>query len=101
MGTQKIGKFEYTISLNDAPKRLNEFKDLPIKTVNGTVIYMRDVANVHDANPPQMNVVELNGQKGVLMSILKTGSASTLDIISGIKATPAVDHPDPASRPRT
>jgi multidrug efflux pump subunit AcrB len=86
VGTQKIGKFEYTISLNDAPKRLAEFKDLPIKTVNGTVVYMRDVANVHDSSPPQTNVVELNGQKGVLMSILKTGSASTLDIISGIKA---------------
>ncbi len=91
VGTQKIGKFEYTISLNDAPKRLNEFKDLPIKSVNGTVVYMRDVANVHDSNPPQANVVELNGQKGVLMSVLKTGSASTLDIISGIKAAlPAV-----------
>ncbi|MEP9368562.1 efflux RND transporter permease subunit [Xanthobacter sp. VNH20] len=86
VGTQKIGKFEYTISLNDAPKRLNEFKDLPIKAVNGTIVYMRDVANVHDASPPQMNVVELDGQKGVLMSILKTGSASTLDIIAGIKA---------------
>ncbi|GGC80154.1 efflux RND transporter permease subunit [Chelatococcus reniformis] len=91
VGTQKIGKFEYTISLNDAPKRLVEFRDLPIKVVNGTVVYMRDVANVHDASPPQMNVVQLDGQKGVLMSILKTGSASTLDIIAGIKAAlPAV-----------
>jgi multidrug efflux pump subunit AcrB len=85
-GTQKLGKFEYTVSLNDAPKRIQEFRDLPIKSVNGTVVYMRDVANVHDSNPPQTNVVELNGQKGVLMSILKTGSASTLDIIAGIKA---------------
>jgi multidrug efflux pump subunit AcrB len=86
VGTEKIGRFEYTINLNDAPKRLVEFRDLPIKTVNGTVVYMRDVANVHDANPPQLNVVTLNGAKGVLMSVLKTGSASTLDIISGIKA---------------
>jgi multidrug efflux pump subunit AcrB len=86
VGTEKIGRFEYTINLNDAPKRLIEFRDLPIKSVNGTVVYMRDVANVHDANPPQLNVVTLNGAKGVLMSILKTGSASTLDIIAGIKA---------------
>ena len=86
VGSQKIGSFEYTVNLNDAPKRLAEFRDLPIKSVNGTVIFMRDVANVHDASPPQTNAVLLNGQKGVLMSILKTGSASTLDIISGIKA---------------
>ncbi len=86
VGTEKIGRFEYTINLNDAPKRLAEFRDLPIKAVNGAVVYMRDVANVHDANPPQLNVVTLNGAKGVLMSILKTGSASTLDIIAGVKA---------------
>ena len=93
VGTQKIGKFEYTLNLNDAPKRLAEFRDLPIKAANGTVVYMRDVAQVHDSNPPQTNVVELNGQKGVLMSILKTGSASTLDIIAGIKAAlPAVSQ---------
>lgn len=85
-GTQKIGSFEYTISLNNSPKLIGEFRDLPIKVVNGTVVFMRDVANVHDSNPPQSNVVELNGQKGVLMSVLKTGSASTLDIITGIKA---------------
>jgi multidrug efflux pump subunit AcrB len=86
VGTEKIGRFEFTINLNDAPKKLAEFRDLPIKAVNGTVVYMRDVANVHDANPPQTNVVTLNGAKGVLMSIYKTGSASTLDIIAGIKA---------------
>ncbi|MEP9375993.1 efflux RND transporter permease subunit [Aquabacter sp. CN5-332] len=86
VGTQKIGSFEYTVSLNNAPKRMVEFRDLPIKVVNGTVVYMRDVANVHDASPPQMNVVELDGKRGVLMSILKTGSTSTLDIIAGIKA---------------
>ena len=86
VGTEKIGRFEFTINLNDAPKRLAEFRDLPIKAVNGTVVYMRDVANVHDSNPPQTNVVTLNGAKGVLMSLFKTGSASTLDIIAGVKA---------------
>ena len=93
VGSQKIGKFEYTVNLNDAPKRLAEFRDLPIKTVNGTVIFMRDVANVHDAAPPQTNVVTLDGQKGVLMSVLKTGSASTLEIIAGIKAAlPSIEQ---------
>lgn len=97
VGTQKIGGFEYILDLNNAPTRLNEFKDLPIKTVNGTVVYMRDVANVHDASPPQMNVVTLDGQKGVLMSILKNGSASTLDIIAGIKSKlPAIQEILPA-----
>jgi multidrug efflux pump subunit AcrB len=86
VGTEKIGRFEFTINLNDAPKKLAEFRDLPIKAVNGTVVYMRDVANVHDSNPPQTNVVTLNGAKGVLMSLYKTGSASTLDIIAGVKA---------------
>ena len=85
VGTQKIGNFEYTVSLNDAPRRAIEFKDLPIRAVNGTIVYMRDVANVHDASPPQTNVVVMNGQKAVLMSVLKAGSASTLDIIAGIK----------------
>ena len=86
VGTQKIGTFEYTMSLNDAPKRIAEFKDLPIRAVNGTVVYMRDVANVHDASPPQTNVVMMNGQKAVLMSVLKAGAASTLDVIAGVKS---------------
>ena len=59
---------------------------MPVKLVNGTVVFMRDVAYVHDGSPPQTNVVQLDGHKGILMSVLKIGSASTLDIISGIKA---------------
>ena len=85
VGTQKIGSYEYTVDLNDSPKKLNEFNNLPIKTVNGAVVFMRDVAYVHDGSPPQTNLVELDGRKGVLMSVLKTGSASTLDIIAAIK----------------
>lgn len=97
VGTQKIGSFEYILDLNNAPQTLNEFKNLPVKAVNGTVVYMRDVSNIHDSNPPQTNVVTLDGQKGVLMSILKNGSASTLDIISGIKARlPAIQEVLPA-----
>ena len=86
VGTQKIGTYEYTIDLNDSPKRLEDFNDLPIKVVNGAVVFMRDVAFVHNGSPPQTNLVQMDGRKGVLMSILKIGSASTLDIIAGVKA---------------
>jgi multidrug efflux pump subunit AcrB len=86
VGTQKIGTYEYTIDLNDSPKALQDFNNLPVKVVNGAVVFMRDVAFVHDGSPPQTNVVQMEGKKGVLMSILKIGSASTLDIISGVKA---------------
>lgn len=85
VGTQKIGTFEYTINLNNSPQQIREFNDLPIKTVDGAVIYMRDVAYVHDSSPPQTNVVQVDGHKAVLMSVLKAGSASTLDIIAGVK----------------
>ena len=85
VGTEKIGKYEYTVNLNDSPQKVSDFNDLPIKEVNGAMIYMRDVAFVHDGSPPQTNVVQMDGHKGVLMTILKNGSASTLDIIEGIK----------------
>ncbi len=85
VGTEKIGKFEYIVQLNDAPLHIETFNDLPIKQVNGTLVYMRDVAFVHDGSPPQTNVVQVSGKNAVLMTILKAGSASTLDIISGVK----------------
>ncbi len=85
VGTEKIADFEYTINLNDSPNRIEEFDDLPIRVVNGTVVYMRDVAYVHDSAPPQTNVVQLEGKKGVLLTVLKAGSVSTLDIIADIK----------------
>ncbi len=86
VGTEKIGPYEFTVDLNDLPKAVADFNNLPVKVVNGTVVFMRDVAYVHDGSPPQTNVVQLDGRKGVLMSVLKIGSASTLDIIDGIKA---------------
>ncbi len=86
VGTEKIGAYEFTVDLNDSPKAVADFNNLPVKVVNGTVVFMRDVAYVHDGSPPQTNVVELDGRKGVLMSVLKIGSASTLDIIDGVKA---------------
>src|SRR5437763_9700979 len=86
VGTQKIGTFEYTVNLNTSPADIVAFNDLPIKAVNGTVIYMRDVANVHDGSPPQTNVVHVAGKNAVLLSVIKSGATSTLAIIAGVKA---------------
>jgi multidrug efflux pump subunit AcrB len=85
VGTQKIDTFEYTVNLNASPSDIAAFNDLPIKTVNGTVIYMRDVADVHDGSPPQTNVVHVDGKNAVLLAVVKAGTVSTLSIISGIK----------------
>jgi len=85
-GTEKIGRFEYNIKLNNSPLALQELNNLPIKTVDGATIYIRDVAHVRDGYPPQTNIVRVDGHRAVLMSILKNGSASTLDIIAGVKA---------------
>src|SRR5580704_15758305 len=85
VGTQKIGTFEYTVNLNSSPSDIAAFNDLPIKTVNGTVIYMRDVTDVHDGSPPQTNVVHVDAKSAVLLAIVKAGAVSTLSIISGIK----------------
>jgi CzcA family heavy metal efflux pump len=85
-GTQKIGKFEWNVDLNASPTLLDHINDLPVKKVDGTVIHIRDVAYAHDGSPPQTNIVRVNGARAVLMSILNAGSASTLDIIAGVKA---------------
>jgi multidrug efflux pump subunit AcrB len=98
VGTQKIGSYEYTVNLNDSPKAVEAFNDLPIKTVNGTVIYMRDVAYVHDGSPPQTNAVHVNGASAVLLTIMKAGASSTLDIINGVKSLlPSVSQTLPNS----
>jgi multidrug efflux pump subunit AcrB len=85
VGTQKIGQFEYNIQLNNSPLKIEELGDLPIKAVNGAMVYIRDVATVRDGNPPQTNIVHVDGNRSVLMMVLKAGAISTLDIISGIK----------------
>jgi multidrug efflux pump subunit AcrB len=98
VGTEKIGSYEYTVNLNDSPKAVEAFNDLPVKTVNGTVIYMRDVAYVHDGSPPQTNVVHVNGASAVLLTIMKTGASSTLDIINSVKSLlPSVSQTLPSS----
>jgi multidrug efflux pump subunit AcrB len=98
VGTQKIGTYEYTVNLNDSPKAVKAFNDLPVKTVNGTVIYMRDVAYVHDGSPPQTNAVHVNGTSAVLLTIVKAGATSTLDVINGVKSLlPSIAQTLPSS----
>jgi multidrug efflux pump subunit AcrB len=97
-GTAKIGQFEYDVTLNNSPTALTELNHLPIKTVNGATIYMQDVAHVWDGYPPQQNEVHVDGSRSVLMSILKSGSASTLSIINGVKsALPRIQAGLPSS----
>jgi len=85
-GTEKIGPYEYNVKLNASPASVEEMNDFPVKTVNGTVIYIHDVAHVRDGFSPQTNIVRVNGQRAALMTILKSGNASTLDIINHVKA---------------
>src|SRR6202140_2329402 len=84
-GTAKLGTLEFTVEMNGSPQTVAELNDLPVKTVNGTKIYMREVAHIRDGFAPQTNIVRANGQRGVLMAVYKTGSASTLDIVSRVK----------------
>jgi multidrug efflux pump subunit AcrB len=85
VGTEKIGTYEYTINLNNAPSQLAALGQLPIKVVNGAVVYINDVAQVRDGYPPQTNIVHVEGNRSVLMSVLKNGAVSTLAIIDGVK----------------
>jgi multidrug efflux pump subunit AcrB len=84
-GTEKIGNYEYTVNLNSAPSKIAELGDLPIKNVAGAMVYMHDVAHVHSGSAVQVNVVHVDGNRSVLLSVFKNGSTSTLDIVSGIK----------------
>ncbi|HZP68236.1 MAG TPA: efflux RND transporter permease subunit [Rudaea sp.] len=84
-GTQKIGSLEYTVNLNNAPSNIDELGDLPIKSINGAMVYVRDVAHVRDGNAVQTNIVHVDGGRSVLMSVFKNGATSTLEIIDGIK----------------
>ena len=83
-GTQKMGALEYFIKLNASPNQIEDLNNLPIRTRIGTVTYVRDVAHVRDGYSPQTNMVRLEGRRAVLMSVLKTGKASTIDIINSI-----------------
>jgi multidrug efflux pump subunit AcrB len=85
-GTAKFGDMEYTVRMNGSPDALLGLNDLPVRIVNGTTTYIRDVANVRDGFLPQTNVVRQDGVRAVLLSILKNGGASTLDIVANLKA---------------
>jgi multidrug efflux pump subunit AcrB len=85
VGSEKIGDYEYTVNLNSAPSKIQELGDLPIKNVGGAMVYMHDVAHVHNGNAVQTNVVHVDGNRSVLLSVFKNGTTSTLDIVSGIK----------------
>jgi multidrug efflux pump subunit AcrB len=85
VGTEKIGGYEYTVNLNSAPSKIADLGDLPIKNVGGAMVYMHDVAQVHNGNQVQTNIVHVDGSRSVLLSVFKNGATSTLDIVSGIK----------------
>ena len=85
-GDVKMGHVDYQVETNSAPDSIEALNNLPIKTVNGATIYVRDIGNVRDGFPPQTNIVRVDGQRSALMSLQKTGNASTLDIISAVRA---------------
>jgi multidrug efflux pump subunit AcrB len=85
-GTIKIGQSEYDVRTNGAPRTVADLANIPLRQVNGTTIYLRDVASISDGFQVQTNVVRLDGRRGVLISILKSGNASTLDVVKGIRA---------------
>ena len=86
-GTAKIGEFEYQVGLNASPRTIEELNSIPIKSLpNGTTIYVRDVANIRNGNIPQTNIVHFNGSRATMLDVQKTGAASTLDIVQGIKS---------------
>jgi len=84
-GTAKLAETEYQVKVNGSPLVLNELNNLPIKTVNGATVYIKDVAQVRDGFSVQTNIVRMNGARGVLMTITRTGKASTLDIVDSVK----------------
>ena len=84
-GTVKFGATQYTVKLNDAAETIQELNDLPIKFQNGATTYIHDVGHVRDGNPPQQSLVHVDGARAVLTTVLKTGTASTLDIVQGVK----------------
>ncbi|MGC2640021.1 MAG: efflux RND transporter permease subunit [Acidobacteriaceae bacterium] len=85
-GTIKIGPFEYQVETNSAPEAVEELNNLPIRQVNGAMVYIHDVAHVRNGFPPQTNIVTVNGQRASLLSVIKTGTTSTLSIVKGVLA---------------
>ena len=86
-GAAKIGDLQYQVSMNGSPETIAEINALPVKTQNGTTTYIRDVAFVHDGNSPQTNIVRKDGIRGTLITVMRNGGASTLDIVNNMKET--------------
>ena len=84
-GTQKIGTTEYSIKLNNSPTAIEELNLIPVKSIGDKIIFLRDIASVRDGNPPQTNIVRVEGNRAVLMSVLKNGAASTIDIVNKVR----------------
>jgi multidrug efflux pump subunit AcrB len=93
VGTQKIGEHEYAVQMNNAAAAIRDLADLPVRTTGGATVFLRDVAHVHDGNAPQTNIVHVDGQRSVLMSVLKNGATSTLAIVDGIRERLAAISP--------
>ncbi|HXJ43285.1 MAG TPA: efflux RND transporter permease subunit, partial [Bryobacteraceae bacterium] len=85
-GTAKMSKTEYQVRVNSSPLVMADLNNLPIRTVNGATVFMKDVAQVRDGFSPQNNIVRTNGSRGVLITITRSGSASTLSIVNAVKA---------------
>jgi len=85
-GNSKIGALDYDVDINGSPDTIQELNNLPLKRVGDTTLYIHDVAHVRDGSPPQTNIVRVNGQRASLITILKAGNASTLDVIKGVKS---------------
>ena len=84
-GTAKLGPYEYIMTLNNIPEKIDELNHIPVKSVKGAVVFLKDVANVHDGYQPQLNIVNQDGRRAVLFNILKNGTASTLSVVERIK----------------
>ena len=85
-GTTKIGRTEYDVAVDSNARLIDDLNRLPVKVVNGATIYLNEVAQVHDGYTPQQNAVRLNGVRGALLTVMKAGNASTLDVVAGVKA---------------
>jgi multidrug efflux pump subunit AcrB len=93
VGTEKIGNQEWTVNLNNAPSKLADLEDLPIKSDGNATVYMHDVAHLHQGGAVQTNIVHVDGKRAVLLSVFKNGATSTLDIVAGIKRMVGVIKP--------
>jgi multidrug efflux pump subunit AcrB len=92
-GDQKIGALDFMVQTNSTPVQVSTFNNMPIKTIHGATVYLRDVAYVHEGPPPQMNAVLVKGRQAVLIQIMKSGNASTLAVVAGVKkALPGIER---------